>query len=206
LTFSWNAVCLWCKRPKKYSAFLIMIEACFFIDPIYSPDSFVGKVTRLRLGSRGNTVRFAAGTRDLFLKAFASDVGSTQPPSSGCQGCFPGGKVTGTWSCPFTHLVQRLRVRVSLSQLPYLPSCHGYGQLYFAAWVVPWLRGLIAGLSPHIPGFDPSPIHVGFMVNKVTLLQVFLRILRFLLSTSFHHQRSIFLHLALTLYNNISNW
>jgi hypothetical protein len=42
---------------------------------------------------------------------------------------------------------------------------------------VPWLRSLLAGLSPRRPGFAPESIHVGFVVDKVALGQVFLRVL-----------------------------
>jgi hypothetical protein len=42
-----------------------------------------------------------------------------------------------------------------------------------------WLRQLIAGLSPRRPGFDPGSVHVGFVVDKVALGHVFLRVLRF---------------------------
>jgi hypothetical protein len=38
---------------------------------------------------------------------------------------------------------------------------------------VPWLRRLVAGLSPRRPGFDPGSVHVGFVVDKVALGQVF---------------------------------
>jgi hypothetical protein len=34
---------------------------------------------------------------------------------------------------------------------------------------VPWLRRLAAGLPPRRPGFDPGPVHVGFVVDKVAL-------------------------------------
>jgi hypothetical protein len=44
---------------------------------------------------------------------------------------------------------------------------------------VPWLRQLVTGLSPRGPGFAPGSIRVGFMVDKVALRQVFLRVLRF---------------------------
>jgi hypothetical protein len=44
---------------------------------------------------------------------------------------------------------------------------------------VPWLRWLVAGLSPRRPGFDPGSVHVGFVVDKVALGQVFPRVLRF---------------------------
>ena len=32
-----------------------------------------------------------------------------------------------------------------------------------------WFRWLVAGLSPRRIRFDPRPVHVGFMVNKVVL-------------------------------------
>jgi hypothetical protein len=44
---------------------------------------------------------------------------------------------------------------------------------------VPWLKRLAAGLSPRRPGFAPGSIHVGFVVDKVALGQVFLRVLPF---------------------------
>jgi hypothetical protein len=40
-------------------------------------------------------------------------------------------------------------------------------------------RSLVAGLSPRRPGFAPGSIHVGIVVDKVALGQVFLRVLRF---------------------------
>jgi hypothetical protein len=43
--------------------------------------------------------------------------------------------------------------------------------LYFVircdAKAVPWLKRLVAGLSPRRPGFAPGSIHVGFVVDKV---------------------------------------
>ena len=45
--------------------------------------------------------------------------------------------------------------------------------------VVLWLRRLVAGLPPRRPGFDPGSVHVGFVVDKVALGQVFPRVLRF---------------------------
>jgi hypothetical protein len=44
---------------------------------------------------------------------------------------------------------------------------------------VPWLRRLVSGLPPRRPGFDPGSVHVGFVVDKVALVQVFPRVLRF---------------------------
>jgi hypothetical protein len=43
---------------------------------------------------------------------------------------------------------------------------------------VPWLRRLAAGLPLRRPGFDPGSAHVGFVVDKVALGQVFPRVLR----------------------------
>ena len=31
------------------------------------------------------------------------------------------------------------------------------------------LQRLVSGLSPHMPGFDPRSVHVGFVVDKVAL-------------------------------------
>jgi hypothetical protein len=38
---------------------------------------------------------------------------------------------------------------------------------------VPWLRRLAASLSPRRPRFDPGSVHVGFVMGKVALGQVF---------------------------------
>jgi hypothetical protein len=43
---------------------------------------------------------------------------------------------------------------------------------------VPWLRLLVAGLSPRRAGFDAGSVNVGFVVDKVALAQVFPRVLR----------------------------
>jgi hypothetical protein len=51
---------------------------------------------------------------------------------------------------------------------------------------VPWLRRLAAGLPPRRPGFDPLSVHVGFVVDKVALGQVFPESFGFPLSISFH--------------------
>jgi hypothetical protein len=44
---------------------------------------------------------------------------------------------------------------------------------------VPWLMRLVSGLPPQKLGFDPGSVHVGFVVDKVALEQVFPRVLRF---------------------------
>jgi hypothetical protein len=41
---------------------------------------------------------------------------------------------------------------------------------------VPWLRRLVAGLSPRRPGFAAGSIHVRFLVDKVSLGLVSLRV------------------------------
>jgi hypothetical protein len=65
------------------------------------------------------------------------------------------------------------------------------------AQAVPWLRSLVAGLSPRRPGFEPGSIHVGFMVNKVEMGQVFLRVLRFSpVDISFHRRSPNSYHLG----------
>jgi hypothetical protein len=49
---------------------------------------------------------------------------------------------------------------------------------------VPWLMGLVAGLIQWRPGFALG--NSMWVVDKVALGQVFLRVLRFYLSISFH--------------------
>jgi hypothetical protein len=44
---------------------------------------------------------------------------------------------------------------------------------------LPWLRRSVVGLSPQRPGFDSGSVHVEFVMDKVALGQVFLRVLRF---------------------------
>jgi hypothetical protein len=39
---------------------------------------------------------------------------------------------------------------------------------------MPWLRSLVTGLSPRRPGFMPWSIHVGYVADKMALVQVFL--------------------------------
>jgi hypothetical protein len=58
---------------------------------------------------------------------------------------------------------------------------HLVGKLFYDAFSVtrPWLRSLVAGLSPRKSGFASGLIRVGFVVDKVALGQVFLRVLLF---------------------------
>jgi hypothetical protein len=51
---------------------------------------------------------------------------------------------------------------------------------------VPWLRRLVAGLPPRRPEFDPGSVHVGFVVDKVALGQVFSPSSSVFPSVSFH--------------------
>jgi hypothetical protein len=43
----------------------------------------------------------------------------------------------------------------------------------FSVRVVPWFRRLVAGFSPRRTGFAPGSVHVGFVVDKVAMGQVF---------------------------------
>jgi hypothetical protein len=44
---------------------------------------------------------------------------------------------------------------------------------------VPWLRRSVDGLASRRPGFDPSSIPVGFVVDELALQQLSVRVLRF---------------------------
>jgi hypothetical protein len=41
-----------------------------------------------------------------------------------------------------------------------------------------WLRWLVAGLSPERPRFELSSVHVGFVMDKVSLGQVSLQVIQ----------------------------
>jgi hypothetical protein len=45
---------------------------------------------------------------------------------------------------------------------------------------------LVTSLSPRRTRFDPRPVHVEFVVDKVVVGQVFLSVLKVFLSVSFH--------------------
>jgi hypothetical protein len=60
---------------------------------------------------------------------------------------------------------------------------------------VPWLKRLVASPSSRRPGFVPGSTSVGFVVDKVALGQVFLRVVRFsLVNISFHHRSTLIYH------------
>jgi hypothetical protein len=59
---------------------------------------------------------------------------------------------------------------------PCIPSVQSVTLFIMA---VPWLRRIVAGLSPRRLGFDPGSVHMGFLVDKVALGLDFPRVLRF---------------------------
>ena len=67
-------------------------------------------------------------------------------------------------------------------------------------YAVPWLRRLLVKLSRRRPGFDPRPVHVRFMVNKVALGQASLRLLLFSLVSVIPTVLKTHLHLNTTLF------
>jgi hypothetical protein len=69
----------------------------------------------------------------------------------------------------------------SLSQFIYF-TCVLFVYLfmvYLTTQALSWLKLLVTGLSPRRPGFALRPDHVGFVVDKVAMGQVSLRVLRF---------------------------
>ena len=66
---------------------------------------------------------------------------------------------------------------------------------------VPWVRRLVAGLSPLRPGLDPSSVHVGFMVDEIAQERVlfFHQILHFLPVTIIPPALRTHLHLYVAL-------
>jgi len=66
-------------------------------------------------------------------------------------------------SC-YTHLSH-------LSTLPILKAATSpfIEKFHLASQAVPWLRQSVTGLRPCGPRCNPRPLHMGFVVNKVTL-------------------------------------
>jgi len=62
---------------------------------------------------------------------------------------------------------------------------------------MPRFRNLGAGISLGRPEFNPRPLHVEFVVDKVALGPDFLRVFRFLLPAEFY-RCSILIHSAIT--------
>jgi hypothetical protein len=61
---------------------------------------------------------------------------------------------------------------------------------------VPKLRLLVAGFPPRRPGFEPRSGHVGFVVDKVALGQVFSEYFGFVCQFSFHRLLHTYHHLS----------
>ena len=61
-------------------------------------------------------------------------------------------------------------------------------------------QGSGAGLSPRRSALNPRPVRVGFVIHKVTLRQIFLRVLRFLLTLFLHQCSKIIPYQSPTLY------
>jgi hypothetical protein len=61
---------------------------------------------------------------------------------------------------------------------------------------VPQLRRLLAGFPLRRPGFEPGSGHVGFVVDKVSLGQVFYKYFGFPCQSSFHQMLHNHHHLS----------
>jgi hypothetical protein len=70
------------------------------------------------------------------------------------------------------YFVSSSRLTDDINSLDYIANCDTRKS-------VPWLRRLVSGLSSRRDGFAPRSVHVGFVMKKLALGQVFLRFLRF---------------------------
>jgi hypothetical protein len=77
----------------------------------------------------------------------------------------------------------------------HLPLITGYVYVWFFERIGP---PAMTDLSPRRHGFDPRLVDVGFLIDKVTLVQVFLTVFWFSLSVSSSHQCSIHIHSSIT--------
>jgi hypothetical protein len=69
-------------------------------------------------------------------------------------------------------------MQVNTKDSSFFPRC--FCEFRVMVHMMPWLRRLVGGLSPRRPGFDPRPVRGRFVVDRLSLGQVFLRIIRFL--------------------------
>jgi hypothetical protein len=69
---------------------------------------------------------------------------------------------------------QEIQERIAAGNRAYFAT-----KIMFTSKQISRLWRLAAALPPRRPGFDPGSVHVGFVVDKVALAQVFLRVLRF---------------------------
>jgi hypothetical protein len=77
-----------------------------------------------------------------------------------------------TFLCTSRHLV-------CLASLFQMVSDEQYGLWSFRSdGIMQCFWRLVAGLSPWKPGLDPGPVHVGFVVERMTLEQGYPRVLR----------------------------
>jgi hypothetical protein len=107
------------------------------------------------------------------------------------QICVPENGATGCFKENMSYFVRKFLMFNYIDETKkklYL-NYNGYGEKRESSYIfvdyqihikaVPWLRRLVAGLSPRRPGFDRGSVHVGFVVEKVALGQVSTRELRF---------------------------
>jgi hypothetical protein len=72
----------------------------------------------------------------------------------------------GLITCPLLYLPKSTKTGTSLTN-------------NYLCGTVPWLKWLVASLSPRRPGFDPGSVHVGFVVDKWHWDRFSPRVLRF---------------------------
>jgi hypothetical protein len=86
-----------------------------------------------------------------------------------------------------------LRNITSVNQINYYSSSLHLPAFIILSWnlelsAVPWLRRFFAGLSPRRHGFASGSVHVGFVVDKAALVQLFYEFFGYPLSVSFHRR------------------
>jgi len=81
---------------------------------------------------------------------------------------------------PFTYCyrIKKLRIKLVIEISLYYDA---RSKKHQSRLVVPWLRQSVTGLLLWRLGFDSRPVNVNFVMNKMTLRQVFLQALQFYL-------------------------
>jgi hypothetical protein len=96
-------------------------------------------------------------------------------------------------NCNGQHKLQMLTISFqSISKFP-CTLYHSWNKLFhmargsYSKKAVMWLSRLVAGLLPRRPDFTLGAVHVGFVVEKLELGQVFSEFFGCFLSVLFHH-------------------
>jgi hypothetical protein len=97
--------------------------------------------------------------------------------------------------CNVLHYVKQKQSGISFWRTCYRADVSSsLAECQLRRMAVSWLRRLITGLSPWRSGYTPGSVHVGFVVDRVSLGQVFSEFFCFSVSVSLHRAPILVYH------------